>query len=100
MEKLQDLIKYSNPHRVQQKAKEYFGSNIPIYISSKKDKKYMVEDPNTNKLVHFGQMGYEDHTKHQDEKRRQNYLNRSKNIRGNWKDNPYSPNNLSIHLLW
>ena len=100
MEKLQDLIKYSNPQEVQKKAREYLGSNTPIYISSKKNKKYMIQDPNTNKMVHFGQMGYEDHTKHRDEKRRQSYLNRSRNIRGNWKENQYSPNNLSINILW
>ena len=59
----------------------------------------MVQDPD-NKWVHFGQMGYEDYTKHKDDDRRKNYLNRSSNIKGQWKSNKYSPNNLSIHLLW
>jgi hypothetical protein len=45
-------------------------------------------------------MGYEDYTIHQDDKRRDSYLSRATNIKGNWRDNKYSPNNLSIHILW
>jgi hypothetical protein len=45
-------------------------------------------------------MFYEDFTKHKDEKRRENYLKRTANIRGKWKDDPYSKNNLSRCLLW
>ena len=37
---------------------------------------------------------------HKDDKRRQNYLLRASHIKGDWKDNKYSPNNLSMHLLW
>lgn len=59
----------------------------------------MIQDPD-NKWIHFGQMGYEDYTKHKDDDRRKNYLKRSSNIKGQWKSNKYSPNNLSIHLLW
>ena len=42
----------------------------------------------------------EDYTKHKDEKRRKSYLARAKGIKGDWKNNKYSANNLSIHLLW
>ena len=35
-----------------------------------------------------------------DEERKKRYLKRASNIRGNWKNNPYSPNNLSLHILW
>jgi len=45
-------------------------------------------------------MGYEDFTKHKDEERRQQYLSRATNIKGNWKKNKYSPNNLAINILW
>lgn len=45
-------------------------------------------------------MGYEDFTKHKNEERRQNYLNRANAIKGDWKKNPYSPNNLAINILW
>ena len=54
----------------------------------------------TKKWIYFGQMGYEDFTKHKDDKRRENYLKRTTNIPGNWKDNKYSPNNLSRNILW
>ena len=97
--KAEEIKRFSDPDQVAKMAKKYFGKDVPIYLSTKKDKKYMVQDPN-GKWVHFGQMGYEDFTKHRDEQRRNNYLNRSRNIRGNWKENKYSPNNLSIHILW
>jgi hypothetical protein len=45
-------------------------------------------------------MGYEDYTKHKDPVRRQAYLKRATKIKGDWKDNKYSPNNLSINILW
>lgn len=60
----------------------------------------MVINPKTSKPVHFGQMSYEDYTKHKDDTRRKNYLTRAKAIKGKWKEDKYSPNNLAIHLLW
>ena len=42
----------------------------------------------------------EDYTKHQDLKRLNNYLSRATKIKGNWKKDKYSPNNLAINLLW
>jgi 2-phospho-L-lactate transferase/gluconeogenesis factor (CofD/UPF0052 family) len=89
----------SEPKRVLQNAKEYFGKEITLYPSSRKDKKYMIQKPD-GKMVHFGQQGAEDFTFHQNKIRRQNYLNRAMNIKGKWKDDMYSPNNLSINLLW
>ena len=53
-----------------------------------------------NKLVHFGDLRYEDYTKHHDEERLKNYLSRATKIKGNWKRDKYSPNNLAIYLLW
>ncbi len=53
-----------------------------------------------NKYVHFGDSRYEDFTQHKDKDRQQKYLNRSSKIKGNWKDNKCSPNNLSINILW
>ena len=97
--KEEDIKKYSDPNKVIRKAKKYFKDDIPIYLSSKKDKKYMVQDPN-GKWVHFGAFGMEDYTRHKDEERRKRYLARATKIKGNWKDNPYSPNLLSINLLW
>ena len=90
-----NINKYSNPSIVMKKAKELHLN--PIQLSTRKDKKYMVLNPNTNKMVHFGQMGYEDYTKHHDEKRRE--LFRKRNHK--WKDaEKYSPAWLSYYLLW
>lgn len=91
---------YSNPEIAQQNAIEYLGQSAILRPSTKMGKKYMVYDPINKKMVHFGQLGYDDFTKHKDEKRRLNYLKRTANMRGNWKNNPYSPNNLSRNILW
>jgi len=100
--KLIELKKYSNPLKVFQNAIKYFGNDVLINISSRKDKKYMIYNPNKNKWVHFGSFSppMEDFTKHKNLKRRENYLKRSENIKGDWKDDLYSPNELSRILLW
>jgi len=95
-----DIYNYSNPETVYKKAIKYLGKDIKIYFSDKPAKKYMVLNPTTNKFIYFGQMGYEDFTKHKNLKRREAYLRRTANMRGNWKNNPYSPNNLSRNILW
>jgi hypothetical protein len=95
-----EVYKFSNPKKVQELANKYLGKDVIIYRSISKAKKYMVYNPNTKKWVHFGQMGYEDFTKHKDPKRQKNYLTRTANIKGDWKDDKYSPNNLSRNLLW
>lgn len=97
--KTNEIWEWSNPIQVRKMADKYLGKDIPVYISNKKDKKYMVKTPE-NKWIHFGQMGYEDFTKHKDEERRRRYLARTANMRGNWKDNKYSANNLSRNILW
>lgn len=94
-----ELYLVSNPDEVQQKAKKYY-KNLIVYPSTRKNKKYCVINPYTNKLVHFGDLRYEDYTEHKDLKRRMNYLNRTSKIKGDWLMNPYSPNNLSRLLLW
>lgn len=94
------ILKFSNPKEVFKNAKDIYGDDVEIKLSSRSDKKYMIYNPVNNKWVHFGAYGYEDYTKHKDEERRLNYLKRSSNIKGNWINNPYSPNYLSIMLLW
>lgn len=100
--KLNELLTISNPKEVLKRAKEYLGDDVKLYISTRKNKKYMVYNPNENRMVHFGSFKppMEDFTYHKDENRRNNYLKRASNIKGDWKDNKYSSNNLSIHLLW
>lgn len=102
-DKLMALPIFSNYEVAKKKTHEYLGNDVELLISPRKDKKYRVYDPINRKWVDFGQMGYEDatlHQVHQDEKRRQRYLKRATKIKGDWKSNPYSPNNLSINILW
>lgn len=94
------LKKYSNPIIAQKMAYKYLGKTAKLYPSIKKDKKYSIFDPKNKKWVSFGQLDYEDYTKHRNKLRRRNYLTRSRSIKGDWKKNKYSPNNLSIHVLW
>ena len=101
MDKIEQLLKVSNPKEVIKKAQQYFNNpDIKVYLSNKKNKKYAIYDKINKKLVHFGQMGYMDYTMHKDPQRRERYLKRASNIKGDWKNNKYSPNNLSIALLW
>ena len=97
---MSSIYNFSNPKIVYEKAKQYLGNNVSIKLSNKPVKKYMVLNSHTNKWVYFGQKGYEDFTKHQDLNRRKNYLRRTENMRGNWRDNKYSANNLSRNILW
>jgi hypothetical protein len=91
--KLDQLREYSDPEFVMKKAQALGYS--PVYVSSRKDKKYMIFDG--NKMVHFGQFGATDYTRHLDHKRRMNF--RKRNWR--WEFTPkYSASNLSYHLLW
>jgi hypothetical protein len=92
-----DLKKYSNFQKVNSLAMKKY--KRPVAVSTRKTKKYMIKDDN-NKFIHFGQLGYEDFTKHKDEERRQRYLKRTEKIKGDWKENKFSPNNLSRNLLW
>jgi N-acetylneuraminic acid mutarotase len=94
------LRKYSNPAQAQKMAYKYLGKTAKLYPANNPNKKYKIYDPKHDKWVNFGQIGYEDFTKHKDTTRRKNYLTRTKGIRGDWKRNPYSANNLSRNILW
>jgi len=95
--KTDPIWKFSNPLTAQKKAtKLKLGT---IYRSTNKDKKYQILDPD-GKWVHFGQMEYQDFTKHLDQKRRENYLKRASGMKGDWRTNPYSANALAMRVLW
>jgi len=94
------LLRYSNPRVAQKMAYRYLGKTAKLYPSDKPEKKYMIFDPHHNKWVHFGQIGYEDFTRHKNVGRRHNYLTRTRGMRGNWRRNKYSANNLSRRILW
>lgn len=97
--KKDNLYKVSNARKVQQKAKELFGKDTVIYKSDKPNKKYKILNPK-GKFIYFGDAKMDDFNKHQDEKRRRRYIARASKIRGNWRTDPYSPNFLSLVLLW
>ena len=94
------IFLYSNPRTAQRMAYRYLGRTAKLYPSTKSDKKYMIYDPVNHTYVHFGQYPYEDYTKHKNKTRRHNYLTRSGKIRGDWKRNRYSANNLARKVLW
>lgn len=102
-----DLSNYSDFETVLSRAKHYYGENVILKKSTRKTKKYMIFDPYNNKFIHFGQMGYLDYTKYIQlynletaREHRYRYLRRALKIKGNWRDNQYSPNYLSLLLLW
>lgn len=85
---------FSNPDVVRKKAKEY---DLEVVYSPRKNKKYRIVNPETNKYVDFGSIDYEDATLHQDQKRIEAFKKRNRK----WKDaTKYSPAWLSYHLLW
>ena len=91
------LYKFSNPKTVQINAYNYLGDDAIIYKSINHKKKYMILNPNNNKWVHFGQMLFEDATKHKDIIRIIKFKNRNKK----WADaKPYTAAYLSYYLLW
>lgn len=84
---------YSNPLRVQELANKYY--NTPVYISDKTNKKYFII--HNNKKIYFGQMNFEDYTKHKNLTRLNNFKNRNKS----WaKAQKYTPAHLAYYLLW
>ena len=102
-----NLNDYSNYNEVLTRAKHYYGDDVILLASTRAKKKYMIFNPHTNRFVHFGGMGYLDYTKYiqlYDKKdadlHRTRYLNRALNIKGDWMYNAYSPNYLSMILLW
>jgi hypothetical protein len=77
-----------------------------VQFSDQPGKKLMIEDP-SGRTVHFGATGYNDFLLYSlqgnkqlaDEKRRL-YLARAQKIKGNWRQDKYSPNSLAIYILW
>lgn len=93
-----DINKISNPTKVAANFKRYKGNdNATLSLSSRSDKKYKVTVG--GKTIHFGST-MEDFTKHQDVARQKSYLARANGIKGDWRKDKYSKNNLAINLLW
>lgn len=88
----------SNFKQAQNNAFKYLGPSAILYRSEKKYKKYKIYNPFDDEWIHFGDIRYPDFTYYKN--RRDLYLTRSSKIKGDWINNPYSPNNLSRHILW
>lgn len=99
-DKYYKLLQVSNPSIVQRNLNKYFGRPTQLYISNVKNKKYTIINPNTNKKISFGDLRYPDYTYTNNPIKRSNYLKRATKIRGQWRDDPYSANNLSLYGLW
>ena len=92
-----NINNYTNPKIVFTKAKKIYGKDVNIKLSDKSNKKYMMLNPNTNKWFYFGQMGYEDFTKHKDNLRRERFKKRNHK----WASyDKYTPSYASFYLLW
>ena len=92
---MNDILSISNPDKVKQNINRFIGSNVPLYLSTRKNKKYMLQNPKGT-WIHFGS-NMEDYTKHADTTRLKNFRTRN----AKWKDAPkWSPSWLSYYLLW
>lgn len=76
---------------------KYYGDNVKLFPSSRRDKKFMVLN-SENKKIHFGQKGYEDyHSSQYDEAKRDRFLKRNKR----WSNaEKWTPAHLSYWVLW
>ena len=93
-----NINEVSDVDRVRKNFRKYKGEDdVKLKLSDKPNKKFMVIKD--NKKIHFGST-YPDFTKTRNNNQKKRYIARASNIEGNWADNKYSPNNLSINLLW
>ena len=75
---------------------KYYGKNVSLQESSRKDKKFMVISPE-GKKIHFGQKGYEDWHIHKDPKRRERFRTRN----AKWANaDKWTPAHLAYWVLW
>jgi hypothetical protein len=75
---------------------KYYGKDVDLYESTRKDKKFMVQRPD-GKWVHFGQKGYQDWHHHKDPVRRERFRQRNKR----WAEaEKWTPSHLAYYILW
>jgi len=97
IEKIKKLKTKSNIQEVARRAKQIYGDDVVLYISDRKNKKYMILEPKTEKWMHFGDIRYEDFTYHGDNDRRERFQIRNHK----WSKEPkYSPGYMAYYLLW
>jgi DNA adenine methylase len=110
-----DPKKYLAKARELASATGYDPTKVHFSMDSKHKLYYDTQKSGNNEkndAVHFGDLNYADyiiwtwleHTGEADkgeaDKRREAYRARATKIKGNWKANKYSPNNLAINILW
>ena len=94
--KYEDLIKISDPYKVYIQFKKIYPCDSHIAISTRKNKKYMIYNPEKDKYIHFGST-MSDWTRHGDTQRRINFLIRNQR----WAEaDMYSAAYASYYLLW
>ena len=93
---MNQICEVSNPELVLKQLKKYYGDDVDLYLSSSKNKKYMVFDEQ-GKKVHFGSILYQDYTKHKDKQKRNNFRNRNRRWAVAVK---FTPPHLSYYLQW
>jgi hypothetical protein len=105
---------YITPAKYLKTAKLYAKMNgyDPKLLSFSLNPKYKLSYQHNDKSINFGSPTNKDYLiyqnledkkmieKGQADKHRQRYLSRAMNIKGEWKDNKYSKNNLAIKVLW
>lgn len=75
---------------------KYYGKDVTLYTSTRKDKKFMVLNPD-GKRIHFGQLGYDDYHTEKDEEKRKRFLQRN----ARWKKaEKFTPAHLAYYVLW
>jgi len=93
---MDSICEVSDPELVLKQLKKYYGDKVDLYLSTSKNKKYMVYNED-GKKIHFGSIIYQDYTKHKNKQRRDSFRNRNKK----WKDaDKFTPAHLSYYLLW
>ena len=93
---MEKICEVSNPELVLKQLKKNYGDDVDLYLSTSKNKKYMIFDEDGKKL-HFGDLRFSDYTKHKDKKRRESFRNRNKR----WANaDKFTPAHLSYYLLW
>lgn len=103
---------YEYLRMIEKNVKLYYNGNLNIEFAKDKKHKIKIMNPDTKKWVSFG--GYDNGDflmykimeklkqveKGTADKKQLAYLARAMNIKGKWRDDPYSKNNLAIYLLW
>jgi hypothetical protein len=66
---MNELNKYSDFKTVNDNAKRLYGNLKEVFVSTRKNKKFMIMDDDNN-WIHFGQLGYIDFSKSRDQEKK------------------------------